>query len=291
MCTALLATLVTQTTVRKILFIHWETVHRAVTMTDMANSPSGDSMIDRLVRVLSSFDPDHPSLSTEELSARAQLPKSTAYRLINDMMRHDLLQRDPCGRIRIGVGMWELSNRASDAVELASLARPHMTSLHDFVGENTQLGILREREVLFVERMSKPSAVVHRSRTAGRLPAHASSCGLVLLAHAPRHVREAYLRGPLAAFTEHTTTDPTILRRMLQTIRTYHRAELVGPIDEGTTGIAVPVFDGSGLTIAGLGVVVDSERNVGMPAIMQALRTASAGITQDLIAQGARASE
>ena len=61
------------------------------------------------------------------------------------------------------------------------------------------------------------SAVVHRSRTAGRLPAHASSCGLVLLAHAPRHVREAYLRGPLAAFTEHTTTDPTILRRMLQT--------------------------------------------------------------------------
>ncbi|RAE29145.1 IclR family transcriptional regulator, partial [Burkholderia multivorans] len=106
----------------------------------MANSPSGDSMIDRLVRVLSSFDPDHPSLSTDELSARAQLPKSTAYRLINDMMRHDLLQRDPSGRIRIGVGMWELSNRASDAVELASLARPHMTNLHDFVGENTQLG-------------------------------------------------------------------------------------------------------------------------------------------------------
>ncbi|MCD1287387.1 MULTISPECIES: IclR family transcriptional regulator [unclassified Brevibacterium] len=252
----------------------------------MANSQSGDSMIDRLVRVLGSFDPEHPSLSTEEIADRAQLPKSTAYRLISDMTRHDLLQRDPSGRIRIGVGMWELSNRASDAVDLASVARPHMTAVHDFVGENTQLGILREREVLIIERMSKPSAVIHRSKTAGRLPAHASSCGLVLLAHAPKHVREAYLRGPLAAITERTTTDPTELRRMLATIRTYHFAELVGHIDDGTTGIAVPVFDGSGLTIAGLGVVVDSEHHVGVPAIMQALRTASAGITRDLEAQG-----
>lgn len=255
-------------------------------MSAMANSRSGDSMIDRLVRVLASFDPDNPSLSTEDLAERAHLPKSTAYRLINDMMRHDLLQRDPEGRIRIGVGMWELANRASDAVDLASVARPHMMAVHDFVGENTQLGILREREVLFIERMSKPTAVVHRSKTAGRLPAHASSCGLVLLAHAPKHVREAYLRGPLTAFTPNTTTDPVRLRRMLGTIRTYHFAELIGHIDEGTAGIAVPIFGSHGMTIAGLGVVVDADDNVGVPAIMQALRTASARITRDLEAQG-----
>lgn len=256
------------------------------TIAVMANSQSGDSMIDRLVRVLGSFDPDHQSLSTDELSERAGLPKSTAYRLINDMMRHNLLQRDPNGRIRIGVGMWELSNRASDAVDLATVARPHMSAVHDFVGENTQLGILREREVLIIERMSKPAAVIHRSKTAGRLPAHASSCGLVLLAHAPKHVREAYLRGPLAAITEKTTTDPAVLRTMLTTIRTYRFAELAGHIDDGTTGIAVPVFDGNGLTIASLGVVVDSEHHIGVPAIMQALRTASAGITKDLEARG-----
>src|SRR5699024_5539784 len=191
----------------------------------MANSRSGDAMIDRLVRVLAAFDPDHQSLSTEEIAARAELPKSTAYRLVGDMMRHDLLQRDPSGRLRIGVGMWELTNRASDAVDLASVARPHMMAVHEFVGENTQLGILREREVLIIERMSAPNAVVHRSKTAGRLPAHASSCGLVLLAYAPKHVREAYLRGPLNALTERTTTEPAALRTMLSTIRAQHFAE------------------------------------------------------------------
>lgn len=252
----------------------------------MANSPSGDSMIDRLVRVLAAFDPDHPSLSTDELAARAHLPKSTAYRLIGDMMRHNLLQREPGGRLRIGVGMWELANRASDAVDLATVARPHMMAVHSFVGENTQLGILREREVLFIERMSAPTAVIHRSKTAGRLPAHASSCGLVLLAHAPSHVREAYLRGDLTAFTPNTTTDPAQLRRMLSTIRTYHFAELVGHIDEGTTGIAVPVFGPDEMVIAALGVVVDAEDNIGVPTIMSALRTASARITKDLEAQG-----
>ena len=248
----------------------------------MANSPSGDSMIDRLVRVLASFDPDHQSLSAEEIAERAELPKSTAYRLIGEMMRHDLLQRDPTGRIRIGVGMWELSNRASDAVDLATVARPHMMGVHEFVGENTQLGILREREVLIIERMSAPNAVIHRSKTAGRLPAHASSCGLVLLAYAPKHQREAYLRGPLAAITEKTTTDPASLRTMLTSIRSHHFAELSGHIDEGTTGITVPVFDAGGAAIAGLGVVIDSEHRKGVPAIMRVLRTASARITQDL---------
>ena len=186
-------------------------------------------MIDRLVRVLASFDPDHQSLSTDEIAERAELPKSTAYRLIGEMMRHDLLQRDPNGRIRIGVGMWELSNRASDAVDLASVARPHMMGVHEFVGENTQLGILREREVLIIERMSAPNAVIHRSKTAGRLPAHASSCGLVLLAYAPKHVREAYLRGPLSAITEKTTTDPAALRKMFTSIRSHHFRRALRP--------------------------------------------------------------
>ena len=67
-------------------------------------------------------------------------------------------------------------------------------------------------------------------------------------------------------------TDPTTIS-----------AELGGP--EGFSQLV------STARAAGLGVVVDSERNVGMPAIMQALRTASAGITQDLIAQGTRAGE
>ncbi|HHX48235.1 MAG TPA: IclR family transcriptional regulator, partial [Brevibacterium sp.] len=59
---------------------------------------------------------------------------------------------------------------------------------------------------------------------------------------------------------------------------------LSGHIDEGTTGITVPVFDAGGAAIAGLGVVIDSEHRKGVPAIMRVLRTASARITQDLAA-------
>ena len=141
--------------------------------------------------------------------------------------------------------MWELSNRASDAVDLASVARPHMMGVHEFVGENTQLGILREREVLIIERMSAPNAVIHRSKTAGRLPAHASSCGLVLLAYAPKHVREAYLRGRcLPSRRRRQRILPLCARCSLDP--SHHFAELSGHIDEGTTGITVPVFDAGG---------------------------------------------
>ncbi|WP_287934078.1 helix-turn-helix domain-containing protein [Arthrobacter sp.] len=40
----------------------------------MANSKSGDSSLDRLVRILQSFDREVPAMTVRELAARAGLP-------------------------------------------------------------------------------------------------------------------------------------------------------------------------------------------------------------------------
>jgi hypothetical protein len=50
---------------------------------------------------------------------------------------------------------------------------------------------------VFVERLPARDAVINVTRIAGRLPLHASSAGLVLLAWAPRDVQEQVLTGLL----------------------------------------------------------------------------------------------
>ncbi|GAA3998500.1 IclR family transcriptional regulator domain-containing protein [Streptomyces plumbiresistens] len=62
---------------------------------------------------------------------------------------------------------------------------PFTEGVHDVVGHHVQLGVLDGDEALFLERLTAPGAVINYTRIAGRLPLHASSSGLVLLAHGP----------------------------------------------------------------------------------------------------------
>lgn len=225
----------------------------------MANSRSGDSMLGRIVRIFSAFDPEHPSLTVDSLAARADLPASTAYRIVGEMIEHDLLHRDPDGRVRVGVGMWELANRASDTTTMGRIARPHMLAVNARIREHVQLAIMRESDVLFLERVSSPQAGPNIAHVGGRLPTHASASGIVLLAQQPPRIREAYLSGRLSRMTPHTITDPEALRRLLETALRDGFAKLPGHMVASSTSFAVPVTGPAGDVVAALGSVVDTD--------------------------------
>jgi DNA-binding IclR family transcriptional regulator len=132
----------------------------------MARSPSGESVIERVVRILEAFDPDRPSLTLVELAARTGLPASTASRLVEQLVAHGLLHRDGNGQIRIGVRMWELASRASPTLALREIAMPFMEDVQAVVGHHTQLGLRDGKEVLFAHC----DAGAETSGSGGRCP-------------------------------------------------------------------------------------------------------------------------
>ncbi|CAN7377497.1 helix-turn-helix domain-containing protein [Arthrobacter sp. LjRoot78] len=81
----------------------------------MANSPSGESVISRVVRLMSAFDRDLPTKTLSGLARRAGLPLTTAHRLVDDLVLHGLIERLPDGNLRSGMRMWELAARGSRA--------------------------------------------------------------------------------------------------------------------------------------------------------------------------------
>ena len=133
--------------------------------------------------------------------------------MVAELVRHGLLSRSDDGRrIRVGVRLWELGSRAAPTRGLREAALPFMEDLHTVIRHHVQLGVLDGQEVLFVERLSAREAVINVTEVAGRLPLHASSSGLVLLAHAAPEIQDAVLAGPLRAFTPATITSPGALR-------------------------------------------------------------------------------
>ncbi|MHC6177802.1 IclR family transcriptional regulator [Glutamicibacter sp. X7] len=243
----------------------------------MANSRSGDSMLDRLVRILDAFDRDNSSLSVATLARRAEIPLATTYRLIEDLCGHGLLARDRQGQIRLGLRLWELANRGAVTQDLRTAALPFMEDINQLLRQHTQLSVLHQDEVLIIERLSRPGAAVNQANVAGRMPVHRTSMGMALLAFS----RPEEIAGFLERHGEIMRSTHPHLRAEMAEIRRRGYASMDGYIDEDTTGAAVPVTDDAGYQVAALSVVVPRSTASLQPTIM-ALRTAARGVSRTL---------
>ncbi|WP_167048075.1 IclR family transcriptional regulator [Salinibacterium sp. ZJ454] len=247
----------------------------------MANSQSGDSMVQRIVRILETFDGARTNQTPSEIARRTGLPVLSTHRIVGELVTSGLLEREEQGSVRIGLKLWELTTRGSRALGLRQLAMPFMADVQREIREHTQLAVLDEHEVLFIERLSDRDSGANITKVAGRLPIHASSSGLVLLAHSDPALQEAVLAAPLKPVSAETITDPRLLRDKLHEIRRIGYAFAPGSIESVSTGIAVPVKDPFGGVVAALSVVLPrgSEHE---PATVRVLKQAAAGITQTI---------
>lgn len=236
-------------------------------------------MTERIVRVLDTFDTDRTVQTATEIARRADLPSSTAHRIVTELTTGGLLERDEDGRLYLGMRLWELGLRGSRALRLRQCALPHMEQVQDVIRQHTQLAVLQRDEALFLERLSHPDAGANITRVAGRLPLHASSSGLVLLAHADAELRDRVLAAPLRALARETVTDPKVLLGMLRAIRRVGYVVAPGSVEAVSTGVAVPVRD-RGEVVAAISVVLP--RGTAPEAAVAALREAATGIEGDL---------
>ncbi|WP_194396871.1 IclR family transcriptional regulator [Microbacterium atlanticum] len=247
----------------------------------MARGSAGESVLHRHLRVLESFDAWHPFLTLSEIADAAGIPRSSAHRLIGELEREGLLERLPDRTYRLGVRLWEFASRTPGAVGLREIARPWLGAVHERVRQHTQLGVLSGRDVLFIDRMSTRDAVVNATLIGGRIPLHASSSGLVLLAHADESLAEDVVQAGMRAYTDRTIRTGTDLRAQLRRVREDGYAVTEGHIHPESRGIAVPITGPGGTVYAAIGVVVPND-GVSPHPYVELLRRAAAGIAHDL---------
>jgi DNA-binding IclR family transcriptional regulator len=244
---------------------------------------TGESVLARAVRILAAFSPEEPVLTVTQIAARSGLHVGTASRLAGELVRLGLLERDDDRRVRVGMRLWELGARAAPTRGLREAALPFLEDLHAVIGHHAQLGVREGTEVIFVERLSTPGAVINYSWVAGRLPLHVSSSGMVLLAAAPGDVLERVLAGPLRAYTDCSVTDPRRLRRVLADVRRQGYAYNPGHVHPEATGIAAPVRDGTGAVVAAVSVIVPNTATA--RSAIPVLRTTARAISRTLLSQ------
>jgi DNA-binding IclR family transcriptional regulator len=190
-------------------------------------------------------------IGVTEVADRADLPKSTAARLLASLAREGVVEQVPGdSRYRLGPRLVTLAAGIRPARSLAALARPSLATLAGSAGEAAGLSVRDGDQVHYIEQVGSPNPVSVRDWTGSRIPLHAVSSGQVLLAFSPPTSVQRYVGRPMERFTERTLVTADALFERMRAIRRDGYTWALEEFDEGISSVAAPVADASGEVIA-----------------------------------------
>lgn len=208
------------------------------------------TVLGRAALILAAFDDGSPLLGVSELARRTGLPKSTVHRLASELQNIRLLARDGSA-YRLGEWLFELGRLVPTRRTLSETAQPIMEDLREATHKRVHLAVLDGTDVVYINILGGASMGL-QSRIGGRLPAHATGVGKVMLAYSSRAVVRAQIETGLPQLTSRTVSTGADLTLELRKIRSIGMALEAGESHEGFACVAAPVFGPDRRITAGL---------------------------------------
>ena len=243
--------------------------------------PAARTAIVKAMDVLSAFEGGRSSFGLTELARHADLPLTTAHRIVSDLVTAGILRREPDGQLRVGRRIWKIAQNAGR--EIRETTRPHLAELFRQTGRSAQLAIRDGEHSLLIDAVHGPGHAGSSSRPGTRIPLHACATGKVMLAFEEPWIRVGYLTGTLEAATPATEVDTTTLSNQLAAVRRDGFALSVEEARVGTSALAVPVLLGSGYAVAALGLVAPAADARRLREHLPTLRDAAAVLAVDAV--------
>lgn len=241
---------------------------------------SGPTVTARVLALLGAFTEQHPRRTLTELARTAELPVSTAHRLLQSLQQWGAVERDTDGRFCVGRRLWQLGTLTPVHRELREIALPSMLDLYEATHENVHLAVRSGTAALYLERLHGRNSVPLVSRAGRPLPLHTTGVGKVLLAWADDDVRERCL-ADLRQVTRYSIRERGRMLRELSAVRDTGYARTVEEMTLGTWSVAVPVFGPDGTVVAAIGLVTRTLRR-DLTNYVPALQVAASAIARGI---------
>lgn len=124
--------------------------------------------VQRALRLLECFSEGQPNLALSEYARRANLPVSTAYRLLLTLENSGFVRRSAAGAYSCGTRLLQIGLTALQNVSAYDVAEPHLHQLSALTGESAYLGIPAEESQIIYVRQSMSTKAVRHSAWLGR---------------------------------------------------------------------------------------------------------------------------
>ncbi|MGJ3509311.1 IclR family transcriptional regulator [Enemella sp. A6] len=151
----------------------------AVTVEEKRELPP--SMVERMTLILDAFSAPGTCLTLEGISRRTGLPRSTAHRILEQLVRVEWLAHSPDGYV-LGPRSLRLGSGIRDETMIREAASARLQQLHLRTGLVVHLGVLQGGEVYCLDKIGFRANLDVPTRVGVRLPAHRTALGKAMLA-------------------------------------------------------------------------------------------------------------
>lgn len=242
------------------------------------------SMVGRMTLILDAFPAPTARLTLEEVSRLTHLPRSTAHRILDQLVKLAWLDHSPFG-YRLGRRALELGGMSDvSQSQLRGAAAPYLHDLMVRTGLVVHLAVLDEGEVHYLDKLGGRFAASVPSQVGGRAPVHATALGKAMLAWLPAEEVDNLVEPALPRTTQNTIGEVPTLHQELRRIRdrkglAFERGECFVGI--GCVAAAIRNREGSlgAISLVG-GADVQLERVA--PLVVDAARQVALDLDPDL---------
>ncbi|MEV0971102.1 IclR family transcriptional regulator [Microtetraspora glauca] len=211
------------------------------------------SVLGRMTEILDVFLEGPECLFLGDVTTRTGLPRSTAFRILSQLVELRWLEHDERG-YRIGSRVYGMSARRADHSDLRNAAAVALNDLHAVTGAVVHLGVLEGLGMHYVDKIGGVAGRSIPSRVGSRYAALGTAAGRAMLAYLPTERVEAMIR------LEIGEPSPSLLLRIhreLNETRRRHGLSVVHGTPRGTeiNAVAAPILgpDGPAGAIAAIG--------------------------------------
>jgi DNA-binding IclR family transcriptional regulator len=218
---------------------------------------TGTQSVDRAAQLLAALLESEGPLSLRDLADAADLPKSTASRLLSALERHGLVhQAGQRGELEPGPAILRFAHRGGVERNLLELAQPSMEALSEASGETINVAVPTPYGVEHLAQVDARHFLGAGQWVGRRVEFHCTANGKIFLAYGAAELPI----GPLRRRTPQTLTNRAELARQLETVRRDGIAGAVDELEIGLAAVAAPVHGPTGHVIAALSVSGPTQR-------------------------------
>ncbi|ABY95602.1 MULTISPECIES: IclR family transcriptional regulator [Thermoanaerobacter] len=212
--------------------------------------------LERALKILEVLGKNPNGLGVTELAREVDLPKSTVYRLLSTLAKWGYVEQEKENeKYKLGLKIIELSSNILNNLELREVARQYLEELMEFANEVVHLCVLRDGEIVYIDKVESHNTIQMYSQIGKRAPVHCTAVGKAILAFLPQEEAISILKTKgLPRKTPNTITSLEEMLKHLEEIRRLGYAIDNVEHEEGIRCVAAPIFDYTGQVVASVSI-------------------------------------
>lgn len=241
----------------------------------------------KTLQILQLFE-SKEQLTLQDMVHLSGQPKTSVFRMVQSLVEIGFLAKKG-EYYELGLALMQFGQLVSERLDIRKIAYPYMQQLKNETNEAVNLVIQDGNEAIYIEKVETSEPIRVYTRIGRRAPLYAGACPRILLTFMEQEDQSKYFQTvSLTPFASNTIRTAEELVKVLEVDRKRGYSVSHSELTDGSSAVAVPIFDYKGDILAGLSIVGPESRftDAYIESLRMHLMNAAKEIARDLGRRG-----